>query len=123
MKKIATFLIFILSVSVFSKNFTLTERTLPPVLALNYSSTNPTCPGLNNGAIYATVTGGNLPLSNFTLTNGSNVVSNATGIFLNLAPGNYTLSISDFFSFIKSIYTCNFIITYIRITCLFNIFF
>ena len=99
MKKIATFLIFILSVSVFSKNFTVTKRTLPPALALSYSSTNPTCPGLNNGAIYATVTGGNLPLSNFTLTNGSNVVSNATGIFLNLAPGNYTLSISDFFSF------------------------
>ena len=97
MKKIATFLILILSVSVFSKDFTLTKRTLPPVLALNYSSTNPTCPGINNGAIYATVTGGNLPLSNFTLTNGTNVVSNATGIFLNLAAGNYTLSISDFF--------------------------
>lgn len=98
MKKIAPFLILILSVSVFSKNLTLTKRTLPPILELNYSSTNPTCPGLNNGAIYATVTGGNLPLSNFTLTNGSNVVSNATGIFLNLAPGNYTLSISDIFS-------------------------
>ena len=97
MKIIATFLILILSVSVFSKDFTLTKRTLPPALALNYSSTSPTCPGLNNGAIYATVTGGNLPLSNFTLTNGTNVVSNATGIFLNLAAGNYTLSISDFF--------------------------
>ena len=98
MKKIATFLILILSVSAFAKNTKTTNSVLPPILTLNYSSTNPTCPGLNNGAIYATVTGGNLPLSNFTLTNGSNVVSNATGIFLNLAPGNYTLSISDVFS-------------------------
>lgn len=97
MKKPITLLFLILSFFVYSENTFNKNTNLPPVLALNYSSTNPTCPGLNNGAIYATVTGGNLPLSNFTLTNGSNVVSNATGIFLNLAPGNYTLSISDFF--------------------------
>ncbi|CAN1546204.1 Gliding motility-associated, C-terminal domain [Flavobacteriaceae bacterium] len=98
MKKIATSLFLILSVISYSGNILNKNSKLPPALVLNYSSTNPTCPGLNNGAVYATVTGGNLPLSNFTLTNGSNVVSNATGIFLNLAPGNYTLSISDVFS-------------------------
>ena len=101
MKKIATFLFFILSLCVHSNN-TKNNLNLPPVLTLNYSATNPTCPGLNNGAVYATVTGGNLPLSNFTLTNGANVLSNATGIFLDLAPGNYTLSISDFFSLTDS---------------------
>ena len=100
MNKIATSLLFlILSVNSYSENSFNNNTKLPPALVLSYSSTNPTCPGLNNGAIYATVTGGNLPLSNFTLTNGSNVVSNATGIFLNLAPGNYVLSISDFFLF------------------------
>ena len=98
MKKIATIFIFILSISVHSNNTIKNNVKLPPALSLSYSSTNPTCPGLNNGAIFASVTGGNLPLSNFTLTNGSNVVSNPTGIFLNLAPGNYILSISDFFS-------------------------
>ena len=98
MKKIATFLTFILSVSVFSINTNSTKLMLPPALALSFSSTNPTCPGVNNGAIYASVTGGTLPYSNFTLTNGANVVSNSTGIFLNLAPGTYSLSISDLFS-------------------------
>ena len=97
--KISLTLLFLTLFAIgFSKNVSFSHKILPPILELNYSSTNPTCPGLNNGAIYATVTGGNLPLSNFTLTNGSNVVSNATGIFLNLASGNYILSISDIFS-------------------------
>jgi gliding motility-associated-like protein len=108
MKKITTFLCLILFIVGYSNNIKINDVNLPPALVLSYSSTNPTCPGLNNGAIYATVTGGNLPLSSFTLTNGSNVVSNATGIFLNLAPGNYILSISDFFSFTA---TQNIIIT------------
>lgn len=102
MNKIAVFFFLFLSVISHSKNIFASNTLLPPALALSYSFTNPTCPGLNNGVVYASVTGGNLPLSNFTLTNGATVLSNSTGIFLNLAPGNYTLSISDFFSLTDS---------------------
>ena len=99
MNKIAISLLFlILFVNVYSENTFNNSTKLPPALVLSYSSTNPTCPGLNNGAIYGSVTGGTLPYSNFSLSNGTTVVSNATGIFLNLVPGTYSLSISDLFS-------------------------
>ena len=98
MNKIATSLFLILSVFVYSENTFNKNTNLPPALVLSYSSTNPTCPGLNNGAILATVTGGSLPYSNFSLSNGTAVVTSATGVFTNVAPGTYTLSVSDAFS-------------------------
>jgi hypothetical protein len=97
MKKVITLLFLILSVSLYSHNTSKTP-SLPPALVLSYTATNPTCPGLNNGAIYGTVTGGNLPYSNFSLSNGTTTLTSATGVFSNLAPGTYTLSISDVFS-------------------------
>jgi len=97
MKKAFTVLFMILSVSMHSVNSYKTT-SLPPALVLSYTATNPTCPGLNNGAINGTVTGGNLPYSNFSLSNGTTTLTSATGVFSNLAPGTYTLSISDAFS-------------------------
>ncbi len=97
MKKAFTVLFLILSVSMYSIN-SYKKTSLPPALVLSYTSTNPTCPGLNNGAINGTVTGGNLPYSNFSLSNGTTTLTSATGVFSNLAPGTYTLSISDAFS-------------------------
>ena len=98
MNKIATTLFLILSVFVYSENSSDNRKDLPPALVLSYTLTNPTCPGLNNGAINGTVTGGSLPYSNFSLTNGTTVLTSATGTFSNLAPGTYTLSVSDAFS-------------------------
>jgi gliding motility-associated-like protein len=98
MKKPITLLFLILSVFVYSENSLDKHKNLPPALVLSYTLTNPTCPGLNNGAINGTVTGGSLPYSNFSLTNGTTVLTSATGTFLNLAPGTYTLSVSDAFS-------------------------
>jgi gliding motility-associated-like protein len=98
MKKTVTFLCLILFIVGYSNTIKINDTKTPPALALNYTYTQPTCPGLNNGAINATVTGGTLPYSNFSLSNGTTVVSNASGIFLNLAPGTYSLSISDLFS-------------------------
>jgi gliding motility-associated-like protein len=95
MKKIATYLFLILSVISYSENTFNKNTNLPPALVLSYSSTNPTCPGLNNGAIYGSVTGGSLPYSNFSLSNGTSIITSPTGIFLNLMPGTYSLSISD----------------------------
>jgi gliding motility-associated-like protein len=97
MKKAITLLFLILSVAMYSIN-TYRTPSLPPALVLSYTATNPTCPGLNNGAINGTVTGGNLPYSNFSLSNGTTTLTSATGVFSNLAPGTYTLSISDAFS-------------------------
>lgn len=97
MKKVITLFFLILSVSMYSLD-TYRTPSLPPALVLSYTATNPTCPGLNNGAINGTVTGGNLPYSNFLLSNGTTTLTSATGVFSNLAPGTYTLSISDAFS-------------------------
>ena len=98
MKNTTTFLCLILFIVGYSNNTGIHAANLPPALALNYTFTNPTCPGLNNGAINATVTGGSLPYSNFSLSDGTSIVTSATGTFPNLAPGTYTLSISDAFS-------------------------
>ena len=99
MKKVFTLFFLILSVSLYSHDSSKTP-SLPPALVLSYTATNPTCPGLNNGAINGTVTGGNLPYSNFSLSNGTTTLTSATGVFSNLAPGTYTLIISDAFSFV-----------------------
>ena len=98
MKKNLTLLFLTLFLIGYSKNSGFVYKKLPPALALSYTLTNPTCPGLNNGAINGTVTGGSLPYSNFSLSNGTTIVTSATGVFPNLAPGTYTLSISDAFS-------------------------
>ena len=98
MSKIATSLFLILSVFMYSENTDNNKTNLPPALVLSYSSTSPTCPGLNNGTINGTVTGGSLPYSNFSLSNGTTILTSPTGTFSNLAPGTYTLSISDAFS-------------------------
>ena len=97
MKKAISLLFMILSVAMYSLDTSKTPSS-PPALVLSYTSTNPTCPGLNNGAINGTVTGGNLPYSNFSLSNGTTTLTSSTGVFSNLAPGTYTLSISDAFS-------------------------
>ena len=99
MKKAFTVLFMILSVAMYSLN-TYKTTSLPPALVLSYTATNPTCPGLNNGAINGTATGGSLPYSNFSLSNGTTTLTSATGVFSNLAPGTYTLIISDAFSFV-----------------------
>ncbi|OQP62621.1 hypothetical protein A3860_26790 [Niastella vici] len=52
------------------------------------------CPGGNNGLIQVTDTGGLAPYT-FTLTAGSNTITNATGEFKTLLAGTYTMSTSD----------------------------
>jgi len=54
-------------------------------------SVTPTSCGENNGRIVASVQGGLTPIS-YTLNGGN---AQTTGDFMNLAPGNYTLSITD----------------------------
>lgn len=94
MKKAISLLFLFSSVAMYSLN-TNKKTTLPPALAVSYTYTNPTCPGLNNGTINGTVSGGSLPYSNFSLSNGTTVLTSSSGLFTNLAPGTYTLSISD----------------------------
>jgi gliding motility-associated-like protein len=64
----------------------------PPALSITaQSSTNATCSGLNNGTISVTATGGT-GTRTYTLTPGT---SNTTGNFTGLAPGPYTVSVTD----------------------------
>ncbi|HRO05689.1 MAG TPA: gliding motility-associated C-terminal domain-containing protein [Ferruginibacter sp.] len=52
---------------------------------------NTSCPGVNNGTITVTPTSGNAPYQ-YAINGGTPQASN---VFTNLAPGNYTISISD----------------------------
>lgn len=66
----------------------------PQPLSLSYSITNVTCFGAGNGAIMAYASGGTMPYQRFSLGGPVNA-TNTTGIFTNLPPGNYTLSVTD----------------------------
>ena len=65
-----------------------------PLSLLNNSSTNPSCPSINDGTITATASGGSIPYS-YALT-GTSSATNSTGKFTNLLEGTYTLTITDF---------------------------
>jgi large repetitive protein len=69
------------------------EITQPPVISITgENKTDITCFGLTDGTITVTATGGTGTLS-YTITPGA--VSNSTGIFTNLGPGDYTVSVTD----------------------------
>jgi len=73
-------------------DFTITPGALP--LTLSHTSVNPTCPSTSDGSIVATAAGGSSPY-NYSLNTGTSTISNATGIFNNLAAGSYTLTVLD----------------------------
>lgn len=65
----------------------------PPALSINSTTiTQISCNGFNNGSIQINGSGGTGQL-NYTLNPGG--VINQSGLFSNLAPGDYTISISD----------------------------
>ncbi|MBU6158737.1 MAG: Ig-like domain-containing protein, partial [Bacteroidetes bacterium] len=68
---------------------------LPPVqpLTLSFSPNNISCPGANDGFIAAYGKGGVKPYT-YLLTGGV-TLNNTTGIFQNLSPGNYNISVRD----------------------------
>ena len=69
--------------------------TAPPKpLTISYSSSPISCFGANDGAIVGYGNGGILPYSVYTLS-GTASASNSTGIFTSLAPGTYTVSVTD----------------------------
>ncbi|MFD0985112.1 hypothetical protein ACFQ0S_11570, partial [Flavobacterium myungsuense] len=65
-----------------------------PFTLVNNSSTNPTCPSINDGTITATASGGSTPYK-YALT-GTSSANNSTGKFTDLSEGTYTLTITDF---------------------------
>src|ERR1019366_8409746 len=69
---------------------TSTTITEPAALALSSSFNNPTCPTNNyDGSIMLSVTGGSTPYQ-FVWSNGAGSAN-----LLNVAPGNYTVTVSD----------------------------
>jgi len=74
-------------------NSTLLTVTQPSVLNwTSFTSQNVSCNGLNNGSINA-LAGGGTGLLGYTLMPGN--ISNSSGSFAGLAPGNYTVTVSD----------------------------
>ncbi len=74
-----------------------TTVSLTEPLALSLSSVTKTdilCAGLANGNITATAAGGSIPYS-YTLNPGA--INNSTGIFDDLSPGTYTVTLNDAF--------------------------
>lgn len=65
---------------------------LPP-LSISYSATNPSCPNANNGTIVAYGLNGTPPYVSYTLSGSS--TPNTTGVFTNLGPGTYSVSVVD----------------------------
>jgi len=63
-------------------------------LSLTYSLANPTCIGANNGSITVYGINGLAPYLNYAI-GGAITQNNTTGVFTGLAPGTYTVSITD----------------------------
>ena len=75
---------------VVSNNFNL---AYPPAITIdNESSTTPTCAGVDDASITLAASGGTGTIT-YTLNPGA--VSNATGAFTGLGPGDYTVTVSD----------------------------
>ena len=69
---------------------------LTPVtpLAVNYSVIVPSCPTLNDASINVYGVGGVLPYVSYSIS-GAASATNTTGLFLGLAPGTYSVSVTD----------------------------
>lgn len=67
----------------------------PPPLSLVYSITNLTCISANDGTIFGYGVGGVSPYANYALSGAVPTINSPTGFFTGLAPGNYTLSVTD----------------------------
>ena len=73
-----------------SSPITITE---PPLLQFtSQQAVNASCSGVNDGSITVSASGGTAPYT-FTLSPGGTI--NSTGIFTNLAPGSYSVNLSD----------------------------
>ncbi|MCF6132459.1 hypothetical protein L1S31_09180, partial [Flavobacterium sp. WG47] len=75
-------------------DFAIDDMMLTDDLMLTYNVTNAACATPNDGSVTATALGGLAPYS-FTITGGAINVTNATGIFPNLPPGTYSITVTD----------------------------
>ena len=66
---------------------------LPP-LSISATAVNPTCPNANNGTIVVSGVNGVPPYVTYTLS-GTNSGSSPNGVFTNLTPGTYSVSVVD----------------------------
>ncbi len=64
-------------------------------LNLTYSITNLTCNNANDGSIFGYGIGGSGTYTNYTLSGPIPAINSTTGFFTGLAPGNYSLSVTD----------------------------
>lgn len=70
-------------------------RAAPAPLSLVYSKTNLSCINANDGTIFGYGVGGSENYTNYTLSGPIPPINSTTGFFTGLAPGNYTLTVTD----------------------------
>ncbi|MEC4005428.1 hypothetical protein OX283_012230, partial [Flavobacterium sp. SUN052] len=75
-------------------DFAIDDLSVVLPLSMTYSSTNTSCIGSNDGSIVAYAVNGTTPYTSYSLS-GTASQTNTTGIFSGLAPGTYTISITD----------------------------
>ena len=88
--------LFNVNQSAVGNDFAIDDISLRPFAALSvtYSAVNSTCFGANNGSIVIYGIGGTLTYTSYSIAGPVNQ-TNATGIFSNLPPGTYTISVTD----------------------------
>jgi len=77
-----------------AKTYNISIQQLSYMDTLPMAIQNISCPGGNNGFINVTDTGGLAPYT-FSLTNGGNTATNATGQFASLSAGSYVMNTKD----------------------------
>jgi gliding motility-associated-like protein len=64
-------------------------------LSFAFSTTQPNCSDENSGAIFLYLTGGVAPYTFRVIGSQGNIVTNSSGLFSNLSPGNYIVGLKD----------------------------
>jgi hypothetical protein len=88
--------LFNVNQSAVGNDFAIDDISLRPFAALSvsYSAINSSCFGANNGSIVVYGVGGSLTYTSYSIAGPVNQ-TNATGIFSNLPPGTYSISVTD----------------------------
>jgi hypothetical protein len=85
------------NINAVGNDFAIDDLSLvPPAqpLAVSYSVQNASCPGFNDGSIAVYASGGTGSYTSYSIST-LPIQTNATGLFINLAPGTYSVSVTD----------------------------
>ncbi|MFA6274310.1 MAG: hypothetical protein WC662_04060, partial [Candidatus Paceibacterota bacterium] len=76
-------------------DFAVDDMMLTDDLMVSYNVTNAACATPNDGSVTVTGIGGTPPYVNYNITGGAININNTTGVFPNLPPGTYSVTVTD----------------------------